>query len=171
MTFWLDHPSYRPIRDRLINYLSSTKYRFRRLAPVVFLCGGLQSPARATLRDYLEKHYRRSLFQRFLRRIAIEQVFPYPARLKWALLPAKIIQILGIEQFLPKFAREALSLIPKFKKADALPETSPVQGPARARVGFLSGCVMSVMFSETNSASIRLLNQEGYEVVTPADQG
>lgn len=58
MTFWLDHPSYRPVRDRLINYLTSTKYRFRRLAPVVFLCGGLQRPARATLRDYLEKHMR-----------------------------------------------------------------------------------------------------------------
>jgi hypothetical protein len=56
MTFWLDHPSYRPVRNRLIEYLTSTKYRFRRLAPVIFLCGGLQSPARATLRAYLEKH-------------------------------------------------------------------------------------------------------------------
>src|SRR3954469_23989873 len=36
-------------------------------------------------RDLLEKNYRRSFFQTFLRRIAIEKVFPYPARLKWAL--------------------------------------------------------------------------------------
>lgn len=56
MTFWLDHPSYRPVRDRLINYLTSSKYRFRRLAPVIFLCGGLRSPARETLRNYLNKH-------------------------------------------------------------------------------------------------------------------
>jgi hypothetical protein len=55
MTFWLDHPSYRPVRDRLIDYLTSSKYRFRRLSPVIFLCGGLNSPARNTLRDYLAK--------------------------------------------------------------------------------------------------------------------
>jgi glycolate oxidase iron-sulfur subunit len=121
-------------------------------------------------RDHLEKHYRRSIFQRFLRRIAIEKVFPYPARLKWALLPAKIAQFLHVEKLLPKFAREALSLIPKFSKAEALPNSSPAEGQARGRVGFLSGCVMSVMFGETNLASVRLLNREGYEVVTPPDQ-
>jgi len=122
-------------------------------------------------RDHLEKHYRRSLFQRFLRRIAIEKVFPYPARLKWALVPARIIQFLRVERFLPKFAREALSLIPKIGPVVRTPEVSPAGGKARGRVGFLSGCVMSVMFSETNAASIRLLNRDGYEVITPLDQG
>src|SRR4030095_9462973 len=56
-------------------------------------------------RDHIEKNYRRSAFQRFLRRIAIEQVFPYPKRLKWALLPAKIIPSVGLEKILPKFTR------------------------------------------------------------------
>src|SRR4051812_13272545 len=122
-------------------------------------------------RDHLERNHRRSAFQTFLRRIAIEKVFPYPARLKWALLPAKISQLLHLERLLPKFAREALSLIPSFKKARLLPEVSPAQGATRARVGFLSGCVMSVMFGETNEASVRLLNREGSEVITPPDQG
>jgi glycolate oxidase iron-sulfur subunit len=122
-------------------------------------------------RDHIEKKYQRSIFQRFLRRIAIEQVFPYPARLKWALLPAKLVQFLRLETLLPKFAREALSLIPNFTRARAIPEISPAQGTPRGRVGFLSGCVMSVMFGETNEASIRLLNSGGHEVVTPTDQG
>jgi glycolate oxidase iron-sulfur subunit len=122
-------------------------------------------------RDHLEKHYQRSLFQRFLRRIAIEKVFPYPARLKWALAPARLIQFLRMEKFLPKFAREALSLIPNIGPAVRIPQVSPVGGKARGRVGFLSGCVMSVMFGETNAASIRLLNRDGYEVVAPLDQG
>jgi glycolate oxidase iron-sulfur subunit len=122
-------------------------------------------------RDHLEKYYQRSVLQRFLRRIAIEKVFPYPARLKWALLPARVAQSLGVEKLLPKFAREALSLVPKFNEADALPVSSPAQGQVRGRVGFLSGCVMSVMFGETNLASVRLLNRAGYEVVTPPDQG
>src|SRR4030095_2723637 len=41
----------------------------------------------------------------------------------------------------------------------------------KGRVGFISGCVMSVMFGETNAASVRLLNRAGYDVVTPQAQG
>src|SRR5438105_808988 len=57
-------------------------------------------------RDYIEKHYRRSIFQRFLRRVAIEKIFPYPARMKWALAPVRFIRSIGVERWLPKFARE-----------------------------------------------------------------
>ena len=53
---WLEHPKYIPARDRLIDYLRSDRYRFRRLEPVLFLCGGAGSARRDTLRDYLRKH-------------------------------------------------------------------------------------------------------------------
>ena len=56
MTKWLQHPKYASTRDRLIEYLRSEKYRFRRLAPVLFLCGGSGSKRRDRLRDYLKKH-------------------------------------------------------------------------------------------------------------------
>src|SRR5687768_6000643 len=56
MNYWLDHPSYKAVRDRLIDYLRSEKYRFRSLNPVVFLCGGMDSPHRNTLRNYLVAH-------------------------------------------------------------------------------------------------------------------
>jgi glycolate oxidase iron-sulfur subunit len=39
------------------------------------------------------------------------------------------------------------------------------------RTGFISGCVMSVLFGKTNAASVRLLNRAGYEVLTPKEQG
>ncbi len=122
-------------------------------------------------RDHFEKHHRRSLFQTFLRRFAIEKIFPYPGRLKLALLPAKIIRRCGAEKWLPTFAREALSLVPEKLVPVSLPEISPAVGSRRGRVGFINGCVMSVMFGETNAASIRLLNRAGYEVVTPRAQG
>lgn len=63
-------------------------------------------------REHIERRYRRSPFQTFLRRIAIERVFPFPARMKLALLPARIVKKLRLEKYLPKLAREALSLIP-----------------------------------------------------------
>jgi len=39
------------------------------------------------------------------------------------------------------------------------------------RAGFISGCVMSVLFGATNASSVRLLNRAGYDVVTPPEQG
>ena len=123
-------------------------------------------------RDHLEKHHRRSFAQRFLRRVVIEKVFPFPRRMKLALLPAKIVQKLKLEKMLPKFAREALSLLPEKASEVKLPEISPAAvGEKRGRAGFISGCVMSVLFGETNAASVRLLNRAGYDVVTPPEQG
>jgi glycolate oxidase iron-sulfur subunit len=121
-------------------------------------------------RDHIETNYRRSAFQTFLRRVAIEKVFPFPGRMKLALMPAKAIRAVGLEGLLPKFARDALSLVPANASEGSLPEVSPAAGEKRARVGFVSGCVMSVMFGDTNAASVRLLNRTGCEVVTPLGQ-
>jgi glycolate oxidase iron-sulfur subunit len=122
-------------------------------------------------RDHIEKHHRRSPFQTFLRRVAIEKIFPFPTRMKLALLPARWIRALRLKKVLPKFAREALSLIPNEVSEVKLPLVSPALAPGGQRTGFISGCVMSVMFGRTNAASVRLLNRAGYEVVTPPEQG
>ena len=122
-------------------------------------------------RDHIESNHARSPFQTFLRRIAIEKVFPFPTRMKLALWPARMAKTLGIERWLPKVAREALSLVPEGANWATLPRTSPAAGTSqRGQVGFVQGCVMSVMFGDTNRASVKLLNRAGYDVVTPGDQ-
>jgi hypothetical protein len=55
MASWLRHPRYAGVRDALITYLRSDRYRFRRLDPVLFLCGGAESQNRDNLRNYLRK--------------------------------------------------------------------------------------------------------------------
>ena len=45
------------------------------------------------------------------------------------------------------------------------------QAETRGCVGFVSGCVMSVLFGQTNANSVRLLNRAGYDVLTPRAQG
>ena len=123
-------------------------------------------------RDHIEKHYQRSSFQKILRRVVIEGIFPFPGRMKLALLPARLVKKLRLERVLPKFAREALALIPDKADSASLPEISPTTvSPAHGRVGFISGCVMSVMFGPTNAASVSLLNRAGYDVATPKTQG
>jgi glycolate oxidase iron-sulfur subunit len=123
-------------------------------------------------RNHVEKHHERSLWQKFLRRFAIERMFPFPERTELALIPARVIQRLKLGSLLPKFAREALALIPEDASNAPLPRCSPSTASARrGRVGFVNGCVMSVLFGETNAASVRLLNRAGFDVVTPPEQG
>jgi glycolate oxidase iron-sulfur subunit len=124
-------------------------------------------------REHIEQRHERSPWQQFLRRVLIEQIFPFPERMELALLPARLMKKLRLEAFLPSFAREALRLIPDEITADDLPEFSPAspRAKARGRVGFIRGCVMSVMFGATNTASVRLLNRAGYDVITPRAQG
>src|SRR3989441_169265 len=55
-------------------------------------------------REHIEQTYRRSLVQRLLRRVAIDQVFPYPKRMKLALLPVRFARWLGVEEWLPTSA-------------------------------------------------------------------
>ena len=121
-------------------------------------------------REFIESKYRRSPYQTILRRWMIEKVFPEPARMKLALLPARFAK--PFQNYLPGFLREPLSLVPEKLTSRPLPEFSPARNqPALGKVGFVSGCVMSVMFAETNHASVRLLNEAGFDVVTPRDQG
>ena len=123
-------------------------------------------------RDHIEKHHRRSTFQNLLRRVAIERIIPFPRRLRLALVPARLIRAVGVQKLLPGFARDALSLLPDRLGVERLPELSPASTePGRGRVGFVSGCVMSLLFGETNANSVRLLNHAGYDVVTPPSQG
>jgi glycolate oxidase iron-sulfur subunit len=128
-------------------------------------------------RDHIEKRHRRSWFQTILRRYAIERVFPFPSRMRLALLPAKAARKLRLQALLPKWASDALELIPENGNSSSLPELSPAAAPdskgskdAEGRVGFVRGCVMSVLFGETNKHSVQLLNRAGYDVVTPAGQ-
>src|SRR4051794_3602513 len=53
MRAWLHQPRLHRARERIVSSLSSEHYRFRRLSPVVFICGGLGSTPRDKLRDYL----------------------------------------------------------------------------------------------------------------------
>lgn len=121
-------------------------------------------------RDHVERHHRRSFTQRFLRRVAIEKVLPFPRRLRLALLPARAARNLRLDKVLPRFAHDMLSLLPEQVSAVELPELSPALGPARGRVGLVGGCVMSALFGETNRATVRLLNCAGWEVVVPKNQ-
>jgi glycolate oxidase iron-sulfur subunit len=122
-------------------------------------------------RDFIEENYKRSPYQSFLRRFVIERLFPVPWRMRLALAPARVAKAIGLERVLPTKLREPLSLLPSRMVPDSTPEFSPATSePVKGIVGFVRGCVMSVMFGDTNASSVRLLNAAGFNVVTPRDQ-
>jgi glycolate oxidase iron-sulfur subunit len=50
-------------------------------------------------------------------------------------------------------------------------KTFPAEGERRYRVAFLAGCIANVSFSRLNEATVRVLQKNGCEVVTPQEQG
>ena len=122
-------------------------------------------------RDHIEKHHSRGLLQWLLRRLVIEQVFPFPWRMRLALLPVRVIRFLRLGFLLPKFAREMMELLPQQLVKGNLPAKRLAKGEAKGQVGFIEGCVMQVMFGDTNESSVELLNRDGWDVITPRGQG
>jgi glycolate oxidase iron-sulfur subunit len=49
--------------------------------------------------------------------------------------------------------------------------TFPAEGRPRYRVEFLAGCIANVSFARLNEATVRVLQKNGCEVVTPSGQG
>lgn len=102
-------------------------------------------------------------------------MFPYPNRLRWSLVPARISQILrldklmlatGLWKLLPSRLGRLFTMLPKLTKTPPpLPHVLPAIGERRARVGMFIGCVADVMFRETHWATARVLQENGCEVI------
>ncbi|MBW3665647.1 MAG: 4Fe-4S dicluster domain-containing protein [Actinobacteria bacterium] len=133
-------------------------------------------------RPQLERNYPRGRGERLLRRL-IFWLFPHPRRLWVAALLGWLYRALRLDRLaartgllgaLPEQVRTLESLLPDVHLADLgrrLPEHVPARGgPARARVGLVTGCVQSVFFADVNAATARVLALEGCDVIVPGDQ-
>jgi glycolate oxidase iron-sulfur subunit len=107
----------------------------------------------------------------------IEKIFPNPSLLEAALLPLRVGRALGVlsplMRLMPQRVREMTEMLPELPPMHlrrSLPPVVPAVGKRRYRVGLLTGCVMSVMFSDVNIATVRVLAANGCEVVIPSEQ-
>jgi glycolate oxidase iron-sulfur subunit len=113
-------------------------------------------------------------------RLVLFGMFPYPARVRLALAPARLGQVLGIDwllnkigvfKLLPARLRQLHDMLPRFRYfSPRLPNFLPAIGPRRARVALFTGCVSDVIFRETNWATARVLQANGCDVVVPRAQ-
>jgi glycolate oxidase iron-sulfur subunit len=73
---------------------------------------------------------------------------------------------------LPGHLKGMLDMLPdRLPPAQPLPDFIPAEGPRRARVAFLAGCVQQVLAPAINWATLRVLAKNGVEVVIPDGQG
>jgi len=121
-------------------------------------------------RDHLERTHKRNWLQSFLRRIVIEQVFPFPMRLRIALRMGWLLKFRPFWWFLPAFAKNTLTLIPNNFPGVKVNNAPPRMNYTKGRVGHIEGCVMQVMFSDTNQSTVKLLNRSGWQVEIPKNQ-
>ncbi|MAT16878.1 MAG: hypothetical protein CMJ46_16585 [Planctomyces sp.] len=124
----------------------------------------------------LEQGKPRGWFEKFI----LFGMFPYPKRLKWALLPMRLLQKTGLDKLvdksgltrlLPAQLQRMQNLLPQLPPSTPpLPKFLPAKGTRRARVGLFTGCVAEAMFSPTNWATARVLQENGCDVLIPRSQ-
>lgn len=113
---------------------------------------------------------------RALTRAALRHLMPYPGRLRIAGWLIGLYHQSGLaalaQRVLPGGLRRRAAMLPVPSNPFYAPEADvlPAIGERRARVAFLSGCAMSLFFTEINEATVRVLRRNGCEVVVPRDQ-
>lgn len=104
------------------------------------------------------------------------RLFPEPRRLGAALRVytrsglRAAVRATGVLRLFPRLAAMD-ALVGDVPQPLALPALVPAEGPARGRVGLLTGCVQRHLFPGVNRDTARLLALAGYDVVVPHTQG
>jgi glycolate oxidase iron-sulfur subunit len=124
-----------------------------------------------------------SALRRAFRWLNFGLLLGHPALLRLAAAGLRIYQASGLQALvrrtglarrLPGTLPAWEALLPTLPPAGdrrPLPPLIAAEGPRRARVAMLSGCVQSVVFGAHNRATARVLARNGCEVVVPPDQG
>lgn len=117
-----------------------------------------------------------SLLARSAMNLAFTRLLPFPRRLRGAARILRFYQRLGLSQLLrrlpPRRLREMEAMLPSIPNRffPTAEDHFSALGERRAKVALLGGCVMSVVFSEINRATVRVLRRNGCEIAIPTGQ-
>jgi len=117
-------------------------------------------------------------WQATFREFILQKMLPSPDLLETSMLPARLYQKLGIQWLVrhskilklgPEWVDKAEGMIPELHKPlrETLPQFSPATGEKRGTVAFFLGCVMTLMYAEVSRQTVKILNHQGFDVITP----
>ena len=117
-----------------------------------------------------------SAVARTVQNFVFKQLLPYPRRLRAVASLLGLYQRVGLQpvvrSLLPQKLRDMEAMLPAIPGRFFSPKQTVFTaiGERRARVAMLSGCVMSVLLSDINEATLRVLRRNGCEVLIPQRQ-
>lgn len=133
-------------------------------------------------RDSIQDHEKHGFLTKTTRNVAFKGMFPHRSRMKVLGLGLKAYEKSGLQfaarksgalRMIPKQLREMESIMPSATNRgvkEQLGEFYPAEGTAVGKVGMFSGCIMDVMFADTNVKTVKLLSAAGFDVVIPKMQ-
>lgn len=132
-------------------------------------------------RAQIEQHYRRPFFERVLRRLVFHYLLPRPTSLKIAGAFLRFYQTTGLRQMVSRSG--LLDPFPRLQQLELLApqiespsffaqigKTFAARGQRRFRVALHAGCITNLAFARLQEATVRVLQENGCEVVVPAGQ-
>ena len=129
-----------------------------------------------SFRAYSEPRRHREPLER-LQRLLVRTTLPYPGRFRVAARMGAFAKPLSrrprFRRALPEALRVMLDALPQqpLPPPRPLPDFHPAQGPRRARVALLAGCVQQALDPDIGWATLRVLARNGVETVIPRGQG
>ncbi|WP_347880767.1 (Fe-S)-binding protein [Paenibacillus sp. F411] len=133
-------------------------------------------------REAIEEHASHSLPVKVVRRTVFKHLFPKRGSLK--LLGGSLslyqksglrraVRSTGMMKLLPRSLSEMEAVLPEASSkgvVERLGTFYPAQGEPIAKVALFRGCIMDVMFADTNVNTVELLSAAGFDVYIPESQ-
>ena len=107
---------------------------------------------------------RRPVFKRVASRFALRQLLAHPGRLRAAGAATRTAQRFGLTSIV-----RSGRMLPRLREAFRPPMggVAEASGKRRYRVAFLTGCVMPLLYPQSHTAAVRLLQSAGCDVWFP----
>lgn len=134
-------------------------------------------------KDAVEKHtVSHRWWVKLARKAAFKGVFPYQNRMRLVGGALRLYQRsglrsvarnVGIMKLFPAHMRDMEKIMPDASYKGVIEKIGtlhPAVGEKIATVGLFRGCIMDILFTETNINTVRLLNAAGFDVVIPESQ-
>ena len=141
--------------------------------------GGLIEEARGQIRQAMPLTGWKGMISKFF----LKELFPHSHRLEAAgsLLKLyqksgmqKVMRTTGMLNMMPAHLAEMENVMPKItrsvRKKYKKKRVLKAKAERKAEVAFLTGCIMDVMFSDINEATLNVLRRNGNDVVIPPSQ-
>lgn len=141
--------------------------------------GQLLEQARDSVEQHTQSH---RWWVKLARKTAFEGMFPHQGRMR--LLGGalqvyqksglrKLVRGAGIMKLFPKHMEQMERILPDASYrgvVEQIGSVHPARGERIGTVGLFRGCIMDVLFTETNKHTVELLNAAGFDVVIPESQ-